>query len=196
MAFGVKHRNCIQFSGRHMGKNKTFEEIENAMTHQTSISQNSIEMEYLFLLNRNGAPYWHNNRVKKRPFNYQCLPLSSLFLIANLGKQVHHTSPPCITAGFRNQNGDPHHNRSPKTHVAFRDHGAPPKNPTEFTNPPPPPAQNPTAEHQMGTNTKQGHGEPTSPLRRRRRLRKQEPRADGCEGARAQKTLAANQTKN
>ena len=30
-----------------MGKNKTFEEIENAMTHQTSISQNSIEMEHL-----------------------------------------------------------------------------------------------------------------------------------------------------
>jgi len=50
-----------------MGKNKTFEEIENAMTHQTSISQNSIEMEYLFLLNRNGAPYWHNNGVKKTP---------------------------------------------------------------------------------------------------------------------------------
>ena len=187
MAFGEKHRNRKQFSGRHMLKNTTIEEIENAMTHQTSISQNSIEMEHL-----TGTTI----ELKKRPFNYQCLPLSSLFLIANLGKQVRHTSPPCITAGFRNQNGDPHHNRSPKTHVAFRDHGAPPKNPPEFTNPPPPPAQNPTAEHQMGTNTKQGHGEPTSPLRRRRRLRKQEPRADGCEGARAQKTLAANQTKN
>jgi len=47
MAFGEKHRNRIQFSGRHMLKNTTIEEIENAMTHQTSISQNSIEMEHL-----------------------------------------------------------------------------------------------------------------------------------------------------
>ena len=88
---------------------------------------------------RNGVPFSFESKwstllaqqwsKKKHRFNYQCLPLSSLFLIANLGKQVHHTSPPCITAGFRNQNGDPHHNRSPKTHVAFRDHGAPPKPP-------------------------------------------------------------------